>query len=81
MRTYLGAHSTLAAARRVSCPVLLLHARGDDVVPVAHTLLLAEALDGPVDVSIVPEGGHSTIQSSPHMHEFVAGWLLKTLAS
>lgn len=81
MRTYLGIHSTLAAARRVSCPVLLLHARGDDVVPLAHTLLLAEALDGPVDLSIVPEGGHSSIQSSPHMHELVTGWLLKTLAS
>lgn len=81
MRAHLETHSSLEAARRVSCPVLLLHARGDDVVPLAHTLHLAEALDGPVDLSIVPEGDHSSIQGSPHMHEFVTGWLLKALAS
>ncbi|MHB0979086.1 MAG: alpha/beta hydrolase family protein [Thermoleophilia bacterium] len=81
MRAYLATHSTLEAARRVSCPVFLLHARGDDVVPLAHTLRLAEALDGPVYLSIVPEGDHSSIQGSPHMHESVTGWLIKALAS
>jgi len=79
MRSHLESRSSLEAARRVSCPVLLLHARGDSVVPLAHTLRLAEALDGPVDVSIVPEGDHSSIQSTAEMHEFVTLWLCRAL--
>lgn len=80
MRPYLRDRPSVEVARRVSCPVLLLHARGDEVVPLEHTLRLAGALDGPVDVSIVPEGHHSSIQSSPQMHASVARWLSKALA-
>lgn len=81
LREYLRTHPALAAAGDVTCPVLLLHARGDDVVPLRHTLALAERLAGPVDVVITPGGDHRSIQASPVMHRRVALWLREQLTS
>ncbi len=76
MRAYLNARPSIEAARRVTCPVFLLHARGDEVVPLQHTLAVAEALAGPVDITIVSAGDHSSIQGSMKMHEATVRWLL-----
>ncbi|HZJ03195.1 MAG TPA: alpha/beta fold hydrolase, partial [Thermoleophilia bacterium] len=77
MREYLVGRPSLEAARHVTCPMFLLHARGDSVVPLGHTLAVAEALSGPVDLKIVGEGDHSSIQGSQEMHEVTVRWLLQ----
>lgn len=81
MRRHLESHAILEAARRVHCPVLLLHARGDAVVPLAHTLLLAEAFAGSVDIWIRPGGDHSSMQGSDDLHRAMARWLALQVAT
>ncbi len=76
MREYLARRPSLEAAGRITCPVYLLHARGDEVVPLAHTLAVAEALAGPVYITIVVDGDHSSIQGSGALHEATVRWLL-----
>ena len=56
-------------------PVLLVHARGDVVVPLEHSLTLAAALAGPTDLVILAGGDHTSAQSSPVVHERVIRWL------
>ncbi len=79
LRAYLRAHSSLAAAEDVACPVLLLHARGDEAVPLSHSLHLAAHLSGAVDLVIAAGGDHRSIQASPAMHRRVASWLREQL--
>ncbi|MBU2601831.1 MAG: prolyl oligopeptidase family serine peptidase [Actinobacteria bacterium] len=81
MRKHLESHAILEAARWVHCPVLLLHARCDEVVPLARTLSLAEALSGPVDMWIRPGGDHSSMQGSDDLHRAVARWLALQVAT
>ena len=53
--------SPLESVERISCPVLLLHGEEDDVVPVEHARLLAQALEArnkPFELGILPGEGH-----------------------
>jgi dipeptidyl aminopeptidase/acylaminoacyl peptidase len=59
---------------------LLVHARGDEIVPLECSLRLAGLLRGPTEMIILPQGGHSTAQGSPQIHRRVAGWLAEQLA-
>ena len=43
LRSYFQRQDSVRLASRVECPVLLVHARGDDVVPLAHSLRLLQA--------------------------------------
>lgn len=70
----------LEAAGRLRCPVLLLHARADEVVPVDVTLRVAKALRGTAEVLVVPDGDHRSLQGSPEIHQRVAGWLSRQLS-
>ncbi len=79
LRAWLEASDSLAVAARVSDPVLLVHARGDDVVPLDHSLALAAALAGPVETMILPGGGHGTAQASPELHRRTSEWLVGRL--
>ncbi len=80
MREHLKSHPILGAAHLVRCPVLLLHARCDEVVPLADVLSLADALSGPVDMWIRPGGDHSSLQGSDEMHRAVVRWLSAQVA-
>jgi alpha-beta hydrolase superfamily lysophospholipase len=55
---FLAAHDVHAAARGLDVPVLLLHAEGDEQVPVEHSRELATALRSPASRLIAPPGGH-----------------------
>lgn len=79
MHEYLVRRPSLEVASRIACPVYLLHARGDEVVPLTHTLAVAEALGGPVDLTIVVDGDHTSIQGSEHMHGLTVCWLLERM--
>jgi len=53
--------SSILFVDRIRCPLLLIHGEADDVVPVRHTLRLAEALEQlnkPFELRLVPNEGH-----------------------
>lgn len=59
----LAEHDLTAALDALSAPVLLLHAEGDEVVPVAHSRELAHHLRAPDSRLVaVPGGHHRSIQ-------------------
>jgi uncharacterized protein len=55
---FLAAHDVYAAARGIEVPVLLLHAEGDEQVPVQQSRELAASLSSPLSRLIVLPGGH-----------------------
>jgi uncharacterized protein len=55
---FLAAHDVHAAARDLDMPVLLLHAEGDEQVPVEQSRELAAALRSPRSRLIALPGGH-----------------------
>ncbi len=58
---FLAEHPADEAAARLRCPLLLLHAEGDESVPIAHSRLLHERAAGSRLVE-VPGGHHRSIQ-------------------
>jgi alpha-beta hydrolase superfamily lysophospholipase len=58
LESFLSAHDVREAAAGLAQPVLLLHAEGDERVPIAHSRELAEVLTGPGSRLIAMPGGH-----------------------
>jgi len=58
---FLAEHPADEAAAHLRCPLLLLHAEGDESVPIAHSRLLHERAAGSRLVE-VPGGHHRSIQ-------------------
>ena len=54
----LAAHDEQAAVERLGIPLLLLHAEGDEQVPVAHSRELAARMKAPSSRLIAVPGGH-----------------------
>ena len=77
LRAYFERQDSRAVAARVSCPVLLVHARGDEVVPFAHSLLLARHLQVDTTLIALKGGTHTTAQHDPSIHDVTVAWLLK----
>jgi dipeptidyl aminopeptidase/acylaminoacyl peptidase len=80
-RAYFLAQDSLVLAEAVRCPVLLVHARGDDVVPLASSLVLAEHLGGDTTLVALAGGSHTTAQHDPAIHRLTARWLLDQITS
>lgn len=65
---FLAAHDERDAVDRLGIPVLLLHAEGDEQVPVEHSRELAGALRSPSSRLItVPGGHHRSVQHDPDL--------------
>jgi alpha-beta hydrolase superfamily lysophospholipase len=63
LRAFLDDHHLTLAAGRLTMPLLLLHAEGDERVPIAHSRELAGVLSVPGSRLIaVPGGHHRSIQ-------------------
>jgi alpha-beta hydrolase superfamily lysophospholipase len=63
LRAFLDDHDLTLAAGRLTMPLLLLHAEGDERVPIAHSHELAGVLSVPGSRLIaVPGGHHRSIQ-------------------
>jgi dipeptidyl aminopeptidase/acylaminoacyl peptidase len=80
LRSYFDKQNSEHLAAGVRCPVLLVHARGDDVVPFAHSLLLTERLSTETTLLALEGGTHTTAQHDPRIHRFTAAWLLDQTA-
>jgi uncharacterized protein len=62
----LAGHDELRAAEALDVPLLLLHAEGDEVVPVEHSRALHVAAAGSRLVA-VPGGHHRSVQHDPEL--------------
>jgi uncharacterized protein len=62
----LAQHDELRAAEQLDVPLLLLHAEGDEVVPVEHSQALHVATAGSRLVA-VPGGHHRSVQHDPEL--------------
>ena len=80
LRAYLESCDSLGDAGDITCPVLLVHARGDTVVPLEHSLAWRRPSAGPTDLVILAGGDHGSAQASPEIHERVIRWLIERTA-
>jgi pimeloyl-ACP methyl ester carboxylesterase len=81
LRTYFEEQQCLSLAACVECPVLLVHARADEVVPFTHTLLIAQSLAVDTTLVALQEGVHTTAQHDPHVHRLTVEWLQDQVTS
>jgi pimeloyl-ACP methyl ester carboxylesterase len=72
-------HDITAAARALGERVLLLHAQGDEVVPVEVSRSLHESAPGSRLVE-VPGGHHRSVQHDPELQALALRFLAKRLA-
>jgi len=77
----LSDHDVQAAARELEIPMLLLHAEGDERVPVEHSRELATALRSPRSRLIaLPGGHHQSIQHDAEMQAVSVRFIARALA-
>ena len=78
---FLAAHDVQAAASALEVPVLLLHAEGDEQVPVEHSRELAALLRSPRSRLItLPGGHHRSIQHDSEMQAVSLRFIERELA-
>jgi pimeloyl-ACP methyl ester carboxylesterase len=75
----LAAHDEIEAARTLDAPLLLLHAEGDEVVPVELSRALHNAAPASKLV-VVPGGHHRSVQHDEELQGMAARWLARALA-
>jgi pimeloyl-ACP methyl ester carboxylesterase len=77
----LSDHDVQAAAHALEIPVLLLHAEGDERVPVEHSRELARLLRSPHSRLIaVPGGHHRSIQHDAEMQAVSLRFIARAIA-
>jgi uncharacterized protein len=77
---FLAGHDVAAAARELEVPVLLLHAEGDEQVPVEHSRELAALLRSPRSRLItLPGGHHRSIQHDAEMQAVSLRFIARAL--
>jgi uncharacterized protein len=77
----LTAHDLHDVVAGQSIPLLILHAEGDERVPVEHSRELAERMTAPGSRLItVPGGHHRSVQHDPELRAVSLRWLDRALA-
>ena len=77
-----ASHDVGAAVAGLQAPLLLLHAEGDEVVPVAHSRELATRLRHPSSRLIaVPGGHHRSIQHDDELQAVSLKFIARALAA
>ncbi len=78
---FLEARELSAAVRSLDSPLLLLHAEGDERVPVEHSReLAAQAPAGRCRLITVPGGHHRSLQHDPDLRALSLRWIERALA-
>jgi alpha-beta hydrolase superfamily lysophospholipase len=77
---FLSAHDLDDAVQSLDVPVLLLHAEGDERVPVQQSRELAARLRSPESrLLTVPGGHHRSVQHDPELQALSIRWLVRVL--
>jgi len=80
LKSFLRAHQLEAAVRALTVPLLLLHAEGDEQVPVQHSRELADAVSSPGSrLIVVPGGHHRSIQHDQELQAVSLRFLEQSL--
>jgi alpha-beta hydrolase superfamily lysophospholipase len=80
LKAFLAEHDEMLAARQLTMPLLLLHAEGDERVPIAHSRELAEVLTVPGSRLIaVPGGHHRSIQHDEELQAVSLRFIQRSL--
>ena len=76
----LSGHDLHAAVESLTVPLLLLHAEGDEQVPVEHSRELAGRFRAPGSRLItIPGGHHRSVQHDPELRAISLRWLSRVL--
>ncbi|MBV8431647.1 MAG: alpha/beta fold hydrolase [Solirubrobacterales bacterium] len=79
---FLANHELEPALDALNAPLLLLHAEGDERVPVEHSRELAQRMRHPGSRLItVPGGHHRSVQHDPELRAVSLRWLERALGS
>ena len=82
LHAFLAAHDERDAIAALEAPVLLLHAEGDEQVPVEHSRELAQLTRSPRSRLIaVPGGHHRSVQHDPDLQAVSLRFIERALAS
>jgi pimeloyl-ACP methyl ester carboxylesterase len=77
----LSDHDLDAAVSELPCPLLLLHAEGDEQVPVEHSRELAKLMPQPGSRLVtVPGGHHRSVQHDPELNALALRFLDRAFA-
>lgn len=78
---FLAAHDEREAIADLDVPVLLLHAEGDEQVPVEHSRELAALMRSPRSRLIaVPGGHHRSVQHDPDLQAVAVRFIVRALS-
>lgn len=81
LEIFLSGHELDGAVESLEIPVLLLHAEGDEQVPVEQSRELAQRLRSPQSRLItVPGGHHRSVQHDPELRAISLRWIERALA-
>jgi pimeloyl-ACP methyl ester carboxylesterase len=75
---FVRSRDTYEAAARIGCPVLYVHARDDDRIPLTHVDRLHE-LTPSSDLIVLQHGGHAGPPHDPDVQALVLDWLERRL--
>jgi uncharacterized protein len=80
LEAFLDEHDLVEAARALTMPLLLMHAEGDERVPIAHSRELAEVLTVPESRLIaVPGGHHRSVQHDEELQAVSLRFIQRSL--
>ena len=78
---FLAEHPLDAVVERLRLPLLLLHAEGDERVPVAHSRELARRAPDPrSELVVVPGGHHRSVQHDAELQGHALRWLRRVMS-
>lgn len=81
LASFLSNHELYPALESLELPLLLLHAEGDERVPVEHSRELARRASHPASRLITVRGGHHrSVQHDPELQAVSLRWLERALA-
>jgi dipeptidyl aminopeptidase/acylaminoacyl peptidase len=79
LRSYFERQDSRLLAAQIDCPVLLVHARADEVVGFDHSLSLTKHLSRDTTLLALDGGTHTTAQHDPEIHRYSIAWLAAKL--
>ena len=78
---FLAEHPLDAAVEQLEAPLLLMHAEGDEQVPVAHSRELARRFRDPrSELVVVPGGHHRSVQHDAELQGHSLRWLRRAIS-
>jgi pimeloyl-ACP methyl ester carboxylesterase len=64
-------YNSLAAAKNIRCPVLLIHGSSDPIIPVEQARQLAKSFPLPLDYIEIPSADHNSLMAYPEVWQSI----------